>query len=149
MTVACGLRSGILTAIQIPDYVGLLSLSVDGEPDINTLGAIVSVRAAENVLVQIQNTFGSGIVITPFGDRPGSLEVTVLNGRACDGTGEPADLSAFNYYRQHRFHGGRPPIISLGPDIRMRGFLYGCSLGATSEQPLPSVVLTFTAWPED
>lgn len=146
MSTICGLRSGSLIELSEEDYNGPLTLTVDGNE--LEIGPVISLRASENILVQIQNTFGNGLIITPFGDRPGSLEVTVLNGRDCDNE-EDADLKAVKEYRGSRFDGGDPLDIEIGDDFDMKGILYGMSFGITGDNPLPTIVLTFTVWPDD
>ena len=154
MTTLCMSEGVNLTQVTQENYVGALLLGgTDGE-GLAELGPIIGIKCSHNIIAQIQTAFDNTLHITPFGDKPGELIITVLSGSTCgkedesDGEKESQADAAFNYYKDNRYKEGEPLSISLGR-IDLQAILYGIQLSADPESLMSTATLTFVAWFED
>lgn len=154
--------------ITLDNYVGPLHISFS-EPragsgtvlggssvqsGLRSLGPVISVSAKESVILQLQNAFDNTLNITPFGDRPGTMDVTVLGVKApeCQSDGSyvddtPVNLETLRYYERYRYADGGPPItITIGDDYVLDSVLAGVTMSFDGQSRLPTFVLTFAIW---
>lgn len=111
MSIVCGGTGGAVTVFT--PTAGALTITVG--TDTVDLGVVVGLSCSREILVQIQNAFDRRFYVTPFGNSPGKLEVTVLSG-SCgnEDQGGNGSLDPRDFYEQARYRGGTPLAFSVG-----------------------------------
>lgn len=132
-------------AIPIDGYNGPLTVRVNNSSDyFKTLGPVISVKGSRSIIAQLQNTFGWELYITPFGEKPGTLEITVLSAEEC-GSSDQVSGDFINFFNRHMFRGGRPSTIAIGRGA-LRGIMFGQSFGIDEKTRYATVTFTYVVW---
>ena len=117
---------------------------------LNQIGVVIAVQASMEIAAQLQNALNDIIYITPFGDKPGTIQITFLANRVCNG-GTSSTLGVIEHYLQYRLlpdQNRSPATIVIGGGA-FRSFLFGMQLDAQSAgEQLVRGVLLFRGWPE-
>ena len=122
-------------------------LSVD---DLDLPGIATQVSWTSTVSSQILTSLANTVHVVSFGDRPGTLTVSVILNQSCDQTGSTNldDFLNFYFYNRLSAYGGRiDPMRVIVGNQAYWGYLTGNQGVAQSEgSQLITGTLAFVAW---
>jgi hypothetical protein len=125
-------------------------LNNSGQTVLSQIGVVTRLRASQEVAAQFQNALTDVIYITPFGDKPGTIELTFVANRSCDGS-NGAGLGVIQHYLDRRLMplaNKRPATIIIGPGV-FRSYLISMVIDAESSGvQLVQGTLVFRGWPQ-
>lgn len=117
---------------------------------LNQVGVVTAIQASMEIAAQVQNALNDIIYITPFGDKPGTIQITFLANRVCN-RDTANTLGVIDHYLQYRLlpdQNRSPATIVIGGGS-FRSFLFGMQVDAQSAgEQLVRGVLLFRGWPE-
>jgi hypothetical protein len=155
---SCASPLGRIVAVKTGS-VAPISVTFDGQP-IKNMGLCTQLRVNQSVIAQFQSTLGNYIYITPFGDKPGDIEMSFIVNKECNASQEA--LNAIDFYIKRRLQPTLPvligsaiyyaqtaPIIIAIGSLALRSFVTGLSIDATTSQSvIVSATLRMTGWPK-
>lgn len=113
------------------------------------IGVVTKVQVSQEIAAQFQNTLNDSIFITPFGDKPGQINLTFVANRKCNGTAQTTDV--IQHYLDRRLQPGAnllPALVVIGSGT-FRSYLVGMQLAAdASGVQLVQGTLVFRGWPQ-
>jgi len=128
---------------------------------LQSLGLCTRLEVNQSVIAQFQNTFGSFVYITPFGDKPGDIRITFITNSLCDKSADA--LGAIDFYVKNRLMptqlvGGpgayvvqqkTAPITVAIVTLTLYGFITGLDInGSTEGSAIVVTRLSMTGWPK-
>lgn len=132
--------------LAIEGYSGPLALRIGGTRDyFSVLGPVVALRGSRSIIAQIQNTFDRQLFLTPFGEKPGTLQVTVLAAPECGEDTSTPTGDFVTFFTQKQFKGGPPLTIAIGNGV-LRGVLFGSEFGIEEKTQYATTTFTFVIW---
>lgn len=96
----------------------------------------INVSVDQQVAAQIQTTLAETVYVTPFGDRPGTLNVSyVLNGVGCDADANDQSIRFFNDYNSTKLttSGNTSPHLFVIGRASFKGFILGAKMAVSAE----------------
>lgn len=128
-----------------------LSLSYDGvQFDTKKIGVAVQVRANQQIAAQFQNALNNLIYVTPFGDKPGQIDISFISNRVCGDTWG-SGYEVIQHYFDHRLmpDANKAPATVVVGSGTFSAYLVGLQFSAESSgMQLTRGTLTFRGWPK-
>jgi hypothetical protein len=138
---------GRIKTIPVSGDVRSFSISYKGQL---LIGILTGMSLQEEVTAQIATALDGSVHVTPFGDKPSAMTVTVVLNQQCDETEADDPLSQYmDLYKTQRLHPDNnltPEIITTG-DTSYLAYVIGQSYQATASGQ-SSIVgsLRFVGW---